>query len=92
MKCIKERLAEVRKTQNNVTEENSSARPGMNEEERKVKDFLGYMLLSKADMSLEELAINTADLLGAGIDTVSYRWNITLGKRARLFTNTDQFK
>ena len=70
MKCIKERLAELRKIQDDVSLES-----GVDEEERKVKDFLGHMLLSKADMSLKELAMNTADLLSAGVDTVSDGWN-----------------
>ena len=71
MKCIKERLTELRKIQDAAL----AGGPGTDEEEKKMKDFLGHMLLSQADMSLEELAMNTADLLSAGVDTVSNGWS-----------------
>lgn len=71
MKCIKERLAELNKIQDEALERSASSNGSrVDHEERKVKDFLGHMLLSEANMSLEELAINTADLLSAGIETV----------------------
>ena len=69
MKCIKERLTELRKIEDAFLEGGSEE--DEEEGENKVKDFLGHMLLSKADQSLEELAINAADLLSAGVDTVS---------------------
>ena len=69
MKCIKERLTELKKIEDVALADDSGE--DEEEEENKVKDFLGHMLLSKADLSLEELAINAADLLSAGVDTVS---------------------
>ena len=76
MKCIKERLAELKTIQDqDLAEGSSSAMSEVDEEERQVKDFLGHMLLSKTDVSLKELAMNTADLLGAGVDTVSGGWS-----------------
>ena len=68
MKCIKERLTELKKIEGAALADGSGEDE---EEDKKVKDFLGHMLLSKADLSLEELAINAADLLSAGVDTVS---------------------
>ena len=36
------------------------------------ESFISYMM-NKGQMSIEEVTINAADLLGAGVDTVSYK-------------------
>lgn len=62
MGLIEEKLKEIKGQDQQLTSDDDE--PSENE------DFVTYMIL-KGKMTPEEVAINAADLLGAGVDTVS---------------------
>ena len=57
-----------------IKERNLEIRPG-DTEPSVGESFISYMM-NKGQMSLEEVTMNAADLLGAGVDTVSLQFHM----------------